>query len=58
METIPLLEWSDDGHWLHQNGIGREALVMASLSEEVSGRDLLCEKSEGNLSGQETVTQF
>lgn len=58
METIPFLEWSDNGRWLLQNRIVREALVMVSLSEEFSGRDLLCEKSEGNLNGQETVTQF
>lgn len=45
METIPLLEWSDDGRWLHQNEIVRGALVMVSLSEEFSGRDLLCERS-------------
>lgn len=56
METIPLLEWSDDGRWLHQNEIVREALVMVSLSEEFSGRNLLCEKSEGILIDQKTVT--
>lgn len=56
METIPLLEWSDNGRWLLQNSIIREN--SSSLSEEFSGRDLLCEKSEGNLNGQETVTQF